>query len=198
MSSGNRNNIELEISPLDRLKTGTIQDNIGKPPDNIVDPTVFMALTLDDLSLKFSKLIDLFVKNQNTLDSLLQYTIKNEKRLASIETQLLEEADEAARLLLSGTVLTTQFTILDTDIDPGHPVKGYRVHNDGPNNLYITHNAALSSVGPDIIDVTSTNTIFELLQVNEVAEDSYNRQKIKNIYLLASGGNTSFRAKLVW
>lgn len=121
-----------------------------------------------------------------------------ERTLNLILKELREEADEGARLLFSGTVLTTQFTVLDADTDPGHPVKGYRVHNDGPNGLYVAHNAALSSVGPDIIDVTSTNTIFELLQVNEVVEDSYNRRQINNIYLLASGGNTNFRARLVW
>lgn len=167
-------------------------------PENIVNPEIITFVTLDDISLKFNKLIDLFTNNQKTLSSLLEYTIKNEKRLEIIQNQLLEEADEGARLLFSGTVLTTRFTVLDTDVDPGHPVKGYRVHNDGPNNLYVAHNAALSSAGPDVIDVTSTNAIFELLQPNEVAEDSYNRKQIKNIYLLASGGNTSFRAKLVW
>lgn len=121
-----------------------------------------------------------------------------ERTLNLILKELREEADEGARLLFSGTVLTTQFTVLDVDVAPGHAVKGYRVHNDGPNGLYVAHNAALSSVGPDIIDVTSTDTIFELLQVNEVTEDSYNRRQINNIYLLASGGNTNFRARLVW
>lgn len=164
----------------------------------VVDPTVATYITLDDISLSLTKLVDLSIKNQQTLSSLLGYTIKNEERLASIETQLLEEADAGEYLRISGTVTISEFVILDTDTAPGHPTKGYVVINDGPNTIYVGHNMALSSVGPEIIDVTNPVARFNRILDGESLRFEFNRRKVNNIYILSTVGDSTYRGWLVW
>lgn len=71
--------------------------------------------------------------------------------LIKINTEILkemkDEADEGEFLVQSGTVTTTEFTIIDTQIAPNHPVKGYFIQNDGENAIYIAHNASYTTVG---------------------------------------------------
>ncbi len=143
---------------------------------------------LKDLS---KKLTEVEISNQKILNSIL------EKDSAILEEQKAE-ADEGKYRRLSGTVTTSQFTIIDTITDPGHSIKGYKITNDGPNSILFAHNVTISSISPDIVDTISNDSRFELLLLNETSEVSYNRRKIDNVYLLASGGNSDFRAKLVW
>jgi len=176
-----------------------------KPQNNsqdiptIIDADKFMAMTLDDISLKLDKLANLFIKNQQTLSSLLDYTIKNEKRLSVIEEEMLAEADSGEFLRRTGTVTTTNFVIIDTNASPGHMVKGYTVINDGPNNIYVGHNMAISSeLDVDIIDVTSDTSRFALILPGEDFKFVFNRRKIRNVHILANGGDSTFRAWLTW
>lgn len=135
--------------------------------------------------------------------------------LVKVQDAILKEeidgADEGEYLVLSGKVCADKFTIVDTQIAPGHPVKGYFIQNDGPNTIMVAHNAAISSVGPDIMDVQDSNTNrFMHLFVKETTEFSYNRNKIRNIYLLGLRDESiyrtrlgveeesSYRVKLVW
>lgn len=116
--------------------------------------------------------------------------------------ELIERADEGGRLIVRGTVATTVFTIIDTQFSPGHPVKGYTVENTGTNPLIMAHNAARTSVGPDISDVaesaSNSANIWELLAPGDITEANYNKNKVSNIYLLAQNGSTSHKTKLVW
>lgn len=132
------------------------------------------------------------------LSELIELTIKNQELLYSILEEQRSEADEGEYIIQSGVATTSQFTIIDTQIAPGHDVKGYAIQNDGLKDLLVAHNVALSSVGPDIIDVSSNITKFSVLTPGETAEYSYNRRKIRNIYLLGSGGNAHYRIKLIW
>ncbi len=165
----------------------------------IIDTDKFVAMTLDDISLKLDKLADLFSKTQQTLSSLLDYTIRNEKRLAVIEEEMLAEADSGEFLRRFGTVTTTQFVIIDTNVAPGHLVKGYTVINDGVNNIYVGHNMAISSeVDADIIDVTSDTSRFTQVLPGEDIKFVFNRRRIRNVHILASGADSTFRAWLTW
>lgn len=165
----------------------------------IIDADKFMAMTLDDISIKLDRLTNLFIKNQQTLSSLLEYTIKNEKRLAIIQEETLAEADSGEFLRRVGTVTTTRFVIIDTIVAPGHMAKGYAVINDGPNNIYVGHNMAISSeLDADIIDVTSDTTRFSQILPGEDIKFVFNRRKILNVHILASGGDSTFRAWLTW
>jgi len=144
----------------------------------ILNPTLSNFILLDQISKRLGTLIK------------VQDAILKEER---------DGADEGEYLVLSGKVHTDKFTIIDTQISPGHPVKGYFIQNDGPSTIKIAHNAATSSVGPDIMDVNKSNTNrFISLFPNEVTEFSYNRNKIRNIYLLGIEDKSSFRIKLVW
>lgn len=183
------------------VQNQTLQNNQqpSQQPSYTIDPNVFSMITLDDISIKLNKLIDLSIINQKTLSSLLDYTVKNEKRLEIIQDQLLEDADEGQLIRLSGTVTTTQFTIIDTNVAPGHMVKSYTVKNDGPNNIYVAHNVAISSeVDADIIDVTSNVSRFNIVEPNEDMRFTFNRKRIRNVHILASGGDSQFRTWLVW
>lgn len=182
--------------PTDRI---TVPQN--KPQDSvptIIDADKFMAITMDDISFKISQLIDLSIENQKTLSSLLDYTIKNEKRLAIIEEEMLAEADQGEFLRSSGIATTTTFTIIDTQIAPGHPVKGYTVINDSANTIYVGHNMSRDTVGPDIIDVTSATIRFAPVLSGEDLRFIFNRRKVRNVYILASGGDSAYRAWLTW
>jgi len=191
----------LNLSDTKMLDNGYIKrvDTSKRNPENIVDPEIITFVTLDDISLKFNQLIDVSIKNQKLISSLLDYTIKNEKRLEIIQDQLLEEADEAQFIRTSGTVTTNRFTIIDTNVAPGHMVKSYTVKNDGPNQIYVGHNVAVSSeVDADIIDVTSNASRFNIVDPNEDVRFTFNRKRIRNVHILASGGDSQFRAWLVW
>lgn len=164
-----------------------------------IDPNVFSLVTLDDISIKLNKLIDLSITNQRIFTSILEYTIKNEKRLAVIENELLSEADNGAFLRTDGTATTTAFTIIDTNKAPGHMVKGYTVKNDGPNDIFVGHNVAISTeVDADIVDITTLTSRFDKISPNEDIKFIYNRRTIRNVHILAKGGNSQFRAWLVW
>ncbi len=179
----------------DKPKNSSQDNNIP----TIIDADKFMAMTLDDISLKLDKLSYLLVENQKTLSSLLDYTIKNEKRLSVIQEEMLAEADSGEFLRMVGTVTTTQFIIIDTNASPGHLVKGYTVINDGPNNIYVGHNMAISSeVDVDIIDVTSSTSRFAQVLPGEDIKFVFNRRRIRNVHILASGGNSTFRSWLTW
>lgn len=165
----------------------------------IIDADKFMAMTLDDISLKLDTLASLLIRNQQTLSSLLDCTMKNESRLAIIEREMLAEADSGEFIRTNGTVTTAQFVIIDTMVAPGHMVKGYTVKNDGPNTIYVAHNAAVSSnVDADIVDVTTDTSRFEQVLVNEDVKFIFNRRRIRNVHILASGGDSAFRAWLTW
>lgn len=166
---------------------------------NIIDADKFMAITLDDVSFKLSQLIDLLTKNQKTLDSLLEYTAKNGDRLKVIEEQTLAGADEAGVIRQRGAVTTAKFVIIDTNAAPNHMVKSYTVRNDGPNIIYVAHNAAISSqLDADIIDVTSPSSNFEEVLPHEDIRFSFNRNKIRNIHILAKDGDSNYRVWLAW
>jgi len=137
--------------------------------------------------------------NQKTLTSLLEYTIKNEKRLTVIQNEILAEADSGEFLRTDGTVITTAFTIIDTGVAPGHMVKSYTVKNDGPNTIFVGHNVAISTeVDADIVDITTLTSRFDKVLPNEDIKFVYNRRAIRDVHILAQGGNSKFRAWLVW
>jgi hypothetical protein len=78
-------------------------------------------------------------------------------------------------------------------------VKGYTVKNDGPNNIFVGHNVAISSeVDADIVDVTTAVSRFDIVEPNEDIKFVFNRKRIRNVHILAQGGDSQFRTWLVW
>lgn len=115
----------------------------------------------------------------------------------AILKELRDEADEGGRMQIHGKVNDEKFFIIDTQKDPGHKVKAFIARNDGPEDIFVAYNAALSSVGPSIEDVKKS-LIFEKLERNEDKRYSFNRNVIKNIYILAHKDESHFRVNLAW
>lgn len=138
------------------------------------------------------------------LTELIQIEIYNREILGGILKEKLDEADEGKVIINNGSLSTTDFTIIDTQISPGHAVKGYTVENtdtvaNGSNNLYVGINVAIQpQLDADIIDVVKTNPIFNQIVPGESLEFKFNRNKIKSIHLLAVTGNPTYKAWLVW
>ena len=167
---------------------GFITENKQQAPlkeEYILNPALSNFVLLDQIAKRLGTLI----KVQESQQQILGAILKEER----------DGADEGEYIVMSGKVHTGKFTIIDTQISPGHAVKGYFIQNQGPGIIKVAHNAAISSVGPDIMDVDSHNTNrFISLLANEVTEFSYNRNKIRNIYLLAIDEKSSYRTRLVW
>ena len=138
----------------------------------------------ESLDSKFNKLIEIETKN----NEILQYILKEQK----------DSADEGEVMRKSGTVTTTEFTIIDTIREPGHPVKAFELINDSVNSIYVGFNVVSSSTGANLTDVTSDLTRYDLVATTESIIYRFNRNKIKNIYLLATVGNSTYRLKLIW
>lgn len=146
-----------------------------------------------------SKIDIVYSDNINVLTKeLLKTTLTNQKILSSILKQQLEEADEGAYSVRSGIVTTTSFVTIECVRNIGHPVKGYNIKNNGPNPIYIAHNASMDGIDPELIDVTTSETRFELLGPNLSMAVTYNRKKIRNVSILSSVGNSSYIIKLLW
>lgn len=134
-------------------------------------------------------------------DSLL-YEILQTNRL--ILQELKDEADEGKAIISNGTLSTTAFTIIDTQISPGHSVKGFTVENtdtvaNGSNNIYVGMNIVRQpQLDADIIDVVKTNPIFNQIVPGESFEFKFNRNTVKSVHLLAVTGTPTYKAFLVW
>lgn len=118
--------------------------------------------------------------------------------------ELQDEADEGKNIVSNGTLSTTTFTIVDTQISPGHPVKGFTVENTSDpatnnNNIYVGMNIVFQpQVDADVVDVIKTNPVFNPLEPGESFEYKFNRNKIKSIHLLAVTGAPTYKSWLVW
>jgi hypothetical protein len=123
------------------------------------------------------------------------------KDIKKIDLAILKEqrdsADDGGHMQIHGKAYDDKFFIIDTQKDPGHKVKAFVLRNDGPEDIYIAFNAALSSVGPSIEDVKNS-LIFEKLEKNEDKKYGFNRNIIKNIYILARKGESRFRINIAW
>lgn len=171
----------------------------SKETNYTIDSTISSYILLDDISFKLSRIADMLVKSQHTLSSILEYTKINENRLKIIQRELLDEADEGEFLRTSGVATPDKFVIIDTNTAPGHMVKSYTVKNDGPNTIFVGHNMAISSeVDADIIDTISATSRFEKVLPNEDIKFAFNRNRIRNVHILASGEDSQFRAWLAW
>ncbi len=167
-------------------------------PTKIIPPEMANFLAADDFNIRLDKLITLTQQNYDVQLKNQEILLQNQKIQKQILKELKLGADDGEVLRLSGTVTTTEFTIVNTITDPGHPIKAFELTNDGPNSIYVGFNVVLSGEGADIIDVANDLSRFDLISSKESIKYSYNRHKIRNIYLLASGGNSNFRLKLIW
>lgn len=167
-------------------------------PGKIIPPEMANFLAADDFNVRLDKLIQATQENTASQTKLLEIQLETQKIQKAILRELRAEADAGEVIRISGTVTTTAFTIINTITDPGHPAKAFEFNNDGTNPVYVGFNVVPSGEGADIIDISNNLSRFDLVQASEVIAYDYNRNKIRNIYLLASGDSSTYRLKLIW
>jgi hypothetical protein len=169
--------------------------NFNSPfkPKETVNPQTFQAVTLDDISVKLSKLFDL-------------ETIKLgvEKKRLDVEKAILKELqdrrDQGKELPQSGTVLSTDYTFIDLgQLRQGQKAKSFELLNDDPNNdLYFGWNTSEAGLQPSLDDPQSSLSKFRILGAGESIKIKNNVDTIENIALLGKQGDVVFRLWFVW
>lgn len=146
-----------------------------------IDPLMSVFVTLDDVSLKLTELINI--------------NLNNEKILKSILKEKQDEADEGEYIRREATANPVTFDILDFIAILGFPVKGYFIKNDGANTILHGHNITNLSIDSNI---NTADARFSTLFSTEESRIGYNRNKIKNVYIISVIGNSAYRVKAVW
>ena len=164
----------------------------SNPSEFIMDDKGEAFIQLDDINNNLRNLS----KNINNSNELM--TSQN-KLLSLILNELLDQRDEGKSIYNNGTLSTTTFTVIDTQLSPGHLVKGYTVRNTGLTNMFVAHNISMQpQVDIDVIDTLKTNPIFTTITPNEIESISYNVKCIKSVHLLAVTGTPTYKMKMVW
>ena len=146
-----------------------------------IDPLISVFVTLDDVSIKLTELINI--------------DLSNEKILKSILKEKQDEADEGEYIRREATANPVTFDILDFIAILGFPVKGYFIKNDGANTILHGHNITNLSIDSNI---NTADARFSSLLTTEESRIGYNRNKIKNVYLKSVTRNSAYRVKAVW
>lgn len=157
---------------------------INKSSSQIVDPLALQVTTLDDISVKMSQLLESQIESQRYYNAILK--------------ELRDEADEGEYLTILDTATTTDFYTVETELSPGHPVKGYAISNEGQNTIYFAHNTSKAGLQASLDDVTSALSRFQQLKCGEEIRYVFNRRKVLNVSLLAKDGDSVFRLFLNW
>lgn len=165
--------------------------NLAYKPKQTIDPFAFQALTLDAISVNLAKSAGIHEESQKIL-------VENQKVFAAILQELKDDADDGEFLAQHGTVIATDFTIIETEIAPNHPVKGYSIKNDGPGTIFVAHNISKAGLQPDIDNLASAVSRFWEVRINEEITFSFNRRKILNVAMIAATVDSDFRAWLSW
>lgn len=152
----------------------------------IIDPRNFSTITLDDISVKLTKLLEVEEKNQKYLNGILK--------------QQRDEADEGQELTHNGTALSTEFEFIDIgQLRQGLRVKSFELANDSTtNSLYFAWNTTKAGLEPSLDDPNSNLTRFRLLNAGDSIKIIFNRKVIQNISLLGNGADVPYRLWMVW
>ncbi len=161
-------------------------------------PEMANFISTDTQNVYLNQLIELSKQSIIIQQKNQEILLETQKLQQKILRELRDDADLGEVLRASGTVTTTEFTIINTIKDPGHPVKAFELTNDGDNTIYVGHNVVQTGEGADIIDIHSDISRFDEILSGEEVIYRYNRHKIRNIYLLSDVGNSTFRVKLIW
>ena len=163
------------------------------PSSNIPNPIV------TDMNKRISDLEKSHISISNILFKLAEIELDNNRCLKRIIELEEDKVDEGKQMISSGTVSSTAFTVIDTQISPGHPVKGYSVANTGNNNLFFAYNITRQpQVDADIVDTLKADPIFITLTPGERDNFGFVNQCIKSFHLLAVTGTTTYKMKMAW
>jgi hypothetical protein len=154
----------------------------------IIEPDASIYVTLDDISQKLSKLL-------KTQAEVLKTASRDQKLLSSILKELKDDADEGEYYRQEAVANPITFNIIDFLAILGFPVRGYMIKNAGVNTILYGHNITDLSIDTNI-DTGSAR--FNTLLANDEDKFTYNRKRIKNIYIKSVGGNSAYKLRAVW
>ena len=154
----------------------------------IIEPGASIFVTLDDISLKLSKLIKVQVEALKTAS-------KDRELLLSILKELKDGVDEGEYFRQEATANPTTYDIIDFLAILGFSVKGFTLINDGVNTILYGHNITDLSIDTSI---HTQDARFLTLVAGEDVKITYNRKCIRHIYLIAVGGNSAYRLTALW
>lgn len=140
-------------------------------------------------------------KIQEEQTKLLSVILKTNEDNLKIQEMTM---DEGGRLPIDNIVGSGKFLIVDVDDDPGHPVKGFFIKNNGPNPIYVSDNENIFS--PSIEDVKppkGSKSRFYKIDVDQEKERHINVPRITDIYIIQdpdikTGEVSSLTGELVW
>lgn len=101
-----------------------------------------------------------------------------------IYSELNSEADEGEYLVLEKTANTTEDIIFMKDF-VGHYIKGYTLKNNGNVDIQIGHNSDLSKRYSSVSSVSEVSF-------------SFNRKKVRSIYVKTNSGTSNYTLTLMW
>jgi hypothetical protein len=158
----------------------------------IINPATFQAVTLDDISVKLSKLINL--ENRRLDLETRRLEVDN-----AILKELQDQRDYGQELPQNGTVLSTEFTFIDIgQLRQGLRFKSFDLANDDTTNgIYFAWNTTQAGLEPSLDDVTSPLTKFRILNAGDSIKIVHRNDVIQNVSLLGQGGSAVFRLWLL-
>lgn len=162
-----------------------------KPDDFILNPALSNFVLLDQISRRTRESLEA----QTEIVRLLQ---SNQITLNSILKEIKDEADEGLFMESHGIVGTTNFVVVNVEVILDQRVKGYYIKNDGPNDILISHNLTPDGATVESATLDRTGVNLTTVKTGEIESFVYNRNKVRNIYLLAVNGESNYRLKLVW
>jgi hypothetical protein len=150
----------------------------------ILNPALSNFVLLDQISKRLGALVKVEEDNKKLLHAILK-----EER---------DGADEGMYLESHGPITNGKLIIINMLMNPGHSVKGYYFKNDGPNDVRFAPNLTPDGVTLSAHDIDSNTIRFITVKTGEIESSVNNRNRIHNIYIYASNGDSSYRLKLVW
>lgn len=118
------------------------------------------------------------------LNDISKRLAKNNQLLSKIYGELNSEADEGEYLVIERTATTSTDVIYLRDL-VGHPIKSYSIENTGSADINIGHN----------IDISKR---YSVISAGDTLSFSFNRKKIRSIYINTSSGTSTYKLTLSW
>ena len=118
------------------------------------------------------------------LNDISKRLAKNNQLLSKIYDELNSEADEGEYLIIEKTATASVDTIYLRDL-VGHPIKSYSIENTGAVDINVGHN----------IDISKR---YSTISASTTITFSFNRKKIRSIYVNTSSGTSTYKLILMW
>lgn len=151
-----------------------------------------------------TKLLETILKTNKTIAEMQMFQTKLFKDILKTDETILGiqkmSIDGGKRLPIDNIVGSKKFLVIDIENDPGHPVKGFFIKNNGPYPIFVSDGENM--VGPSIEDVKASKRFYKI-DVDQEKERHINVPRITDIYIIQDPDidteeTSSFTGELVW